>query len=251
MIEDARLYHRFPISNPRLFLASHGNKLLGSVQEISYGGVSLSPNQEKRNPRKESEKQISAISKVTLQLSFLDRAITCQVEERYQSNEKIGYRFEHEHTEVLSFLKEIIPWIRAGSALGHLQKLERNGFEGELPEYLSFEGPIPIEVDWNGLDSQKIPNFSITFKQDKVIYQLRKEKEELITKHNVWPGAESGDLTATLKLDEMICRIGLAILVGLSNESEDPIFSEVIDKVIDLYHKAKSQNIRWTQRKTG
>lgn len=72
MIEDARLYHRFPISNPRLFLASHGNKLLGSVQEISYGGVSLSPNQEKRNPRKESEKQISAISKVTLQLSFLD-----------------------------------------------------------------------------------------------------------------------------------------------------------------------------------
>jgi hypothetical protein len=251
MIEDARLYHRFPINNPRLFLVSHGEKLLGFIQEISYGGFSLSPTQEKSTTIKKTSKTNPTVSRETLQLSFLDRTIQCQIEERYQSNDKIGYRFEHEQTEVLSFLKEIIPWIRAGAALGHLQKLETNGFEGELPDYLSFEGPIPIEVDWNGLDSKKIANFSITFKQDQVVYQLLKQNDELITKHNVWPGAESGELTPTRKLDEMICRSGLAILVGLATESQDPIFSEIIDKVIDLYQKAKTENHHWPQRKTG
>jgi hypothetical protein len=49
----------------------------------------------------------------------------------------------------------------------------------------------------------------------------------------------------------MICRSGLAILVGLATESQDPIFSEIIDKVIDLYQKAKTENHHWPQRKTG
>lgn len=240
--EESRLYHRFTINNPRLcYVTLNGNRL-GIVTELSYGGFSLILTGKTTSTKKKASQ--------TIELHFLDKAIECEVEERYSNQNKAGFQLSHEQTAILSFLKEIIPWIRAGAALSYLQKLEREGFEGELPEYLNFEGPIPIEIEWLGLDHHKSPNFSMSFNQDKVLYQLKKENERLETLHNVWPGAESGELRKTLSLDTTILRNGLAVLIGLSSHDEGSTYAELVNNVINLY-EAELLNSQSLKKKAG
>lgn len=240
--EDPRLYYRFKIDHPRLCYVKQNGIDLGAVTEISYGGFSLNS-----TPKtKPTQKTID-----TIELYFLDKSIFCQVEQRHNRQNKIGYQLKHEQTVVLSFLKEIIPWIRAGAALSYLQKLEREGFEEELPEYLTFEGPIPVEIEWLGLDANKFPNFSLSFNQDKVIYQLKKQNELIETLHNVWPGGESGDLRNTLSLDTTILRNGLAILVGLSSYGDTSTYNQLIDCIINLYEKWVSHSNQNLSKKTA
>ncbi len=249
--ENSRLYHRFIINHPRLCYVSRNGTKIGVVTEISYGGLSLTPF---IKPTTNTKKTISASNSSALQtieLHFLDRFITCQIEERYSTLDKVGYQLTHEQTQVLSFLKEIIPWIRAGAALSHLQKMEREGFEDELPDYLSFEGPIPIDIEWLGLDSQKLPNFSLNFSQDKVLYQLTKKNEQLETLHNVWPGAESGNLRPTQALDSTILRNGLAVLVGLSADVEMITYPQLINSILELYEKYQQASGKELQKRTG
>lgn len=245
--EDARLYHRFEINNPRLCYVTQNGHKLGAVTELSYGGFSLAPVSKTTASKKKLSVSLSEIESETVELHFLDKSICCQVEERYSSANKIGYQLKHEQTIVLSFLKEIIPWIRAGAALSYLQKLDREGFEGELPDYLNFEGPIPPEIEWLGLDSKKSPNFSLTFNQDKVLYQLKKLNNQIETLHNVWPGAESGDLRKTSSLDTTILRSGLAILIGLSSYSENTTYSDLSESILSIY---ESENLL-AVKKTG
>ena len=227
--EDSRLYHRFSVNHPNLCYVTQNKTVLGFVTEISYGGFSLD-----LNPKTKSQLQPSNL----IELHFLDRSIQCEVEERYLKNNKAGYQLKHEQTIVLTFLKEIIPWLRAGAALSYLQKLELDGFEAELPEHLSFEGPIPIEIEWLGVDTQKSPNFSMTFTQDKVIYQLNKNNGLLETLHNVWPGGESGEMRKTSMLDSTIFRTGLAILIGMSNYSESSTYKQLVDNLLNLHNRA-------------
>ncbi len=250
-LEDSRLYHRFVINNPRLCFISQNNIPLGIVQELSYGGFSLVPFPQQAGNLKLLSRKTAGDLNPTVQITFLDRSITCQIEERYRSQEKIGYQLSHEQTEILSFLKEIIPWIRSGAALGRLQKLEKEGFPGELPDYLSFDGPIPVEIDWEGQASDKTPNFSIVLKQDKILYQLVRKNDRLVTGHNVWPGAESGDIRPTRLIDPIICRWSLAVLLGLASESGEGIYSILINRVLDLYPSIPSENQRHLKVKTG
>ena len=231
--EDARLYHRFSVNHPDLCYVTHNQSLLGYVTEISYGGFSLDLNRKTNSNKTQCD---------LVEFHFLDKSIQCEVEERYSRNNKAGYRLKHEQTKVLTFLKEIIPWIRAGAALSCLQKLELDGFEAELPEHLNFEGPIPIEIEWLGVDLKKSPNFSMTFTQDKVVYQLIKNNDLLETLHNVWPGGESGELRKTSILDTTILRNGLAILIGMANYNESSTYNQIVNNLLNIY-KRSTQSI--------
>lgn len=243
LTENLRLYHRFPILNPRICFLSTNGTPIGAVSEISYGGLSVTLSEEKLAKRKRNLKLSTNKEPQLFQLTFLNKSIYCHADERYQNENKVGFQLAHEQTEVLLFLKEIVPWIRAGAALGCLNKLERDGFTKELPEHLNFDGPIPVEIDWKGVDENKIPNFAITFKQDKVLFRITKTNQSLLTEHNVWPGAESGELRPTLSLDDTICRNGLSILLGLAIESEDEIFNLTINSVLDIYEHSKNSSI--------
>ena len=108
-----------------------------------------------------------------------------------------------------------------------------------------------MDIEWHGVDSQKIPNFAITLRQDKIIYKLIKNNEKLISEHNVWPGAESGDIRPTRLIDPIICRWSLAVLLGLASESGEGIYSILINKVLDLYQSIPSENQRHLKVKTG
>lgn len=241
MIEDSRIYHRFPLASPRLCLLSDNGITIGPISEISYGGFAIVLNDEQLNKWKKISKKKPTEHGQFFQLTFLNKTVFCYADERYQWENKIGFQLSHEQTEVLCFLKEIIPWIRAGAALGCLNRLESEGLTKELPEYLAFDGPIPVEIDWTGLDSNKIPNFNITFKQDKVLYRLVKNNKTLTTEHNVWPGAESGALRPTHLLDDMICRNGLSILSGLASESDSALLVQTIEQTLDIYQNIKGQ----------
>jgi hypothetical protein len=238
--EGSRLYHRFAIPNIRLCFISKNGSVLGHVSELSYGGFSLTANASQIQAIKKLFKNSSSQTTLTVDFSFLNYSISCQIEARYSIQDRIGFQLVHEQTQVLSFLKEIIPWIRFGAALSQLEKMEREGLEGELPEHLTFEGPIPIEIEWNGLDSKKIPNFSINFNQDKVQYQLNRKNGQLTTSHNVWPGAKTGELRPTNEIDSMILKSALAIMVGLATNSESDVYKKMIDVVLDLFEKSYS-----------
>lgn len=240
--EDSRLYHRFTVNQPELCYATQNGIRLGFVTEISYGGFSLALNRSPNTPIKNPS---------SVELHFLDKSVSCEIEERYAKNNRAGYQLKHEHTAVLTFLKEIIPWLRAGAALSYLQKLERDGFEGELPEHLNFEGPIPIEIEWIGVDSQKSPNFSMTFTQDKVVYQLIKNNENIETLHNVWPGGESGEMRSTSSLDSTIVRNALAILIGLSNYSETTSYTHLAKTVLLLYERTIVNSVKHSIKAAG
>lgn len=248
-VENLRLYHRFTFSNPKICFVSLSPNLTAPVKTLSYGGLSVITNsQPTSNVRKidKSNKQT-----LNIELHFLDKKISCLVEERYSIVGEVGYQFSHEQTHILNFLKEIIPWMRAGAALAFLQKSERDGFEGELPEHLSFEGPIPFEIEWTGLDTNKVPNFLLSFGQDKVSYQLERKNGQLTTLHNVWPGAESGELRPTLGLDSNILRLGLAIFVGLSQDEENPNYNNILNVLLELYQKEKAKSETFLRQKTG
>lgn len=249
--EGSRLYHRFPIRNSRLCYISKNGIVLGSVSELSYGGFSLVENPSQIQAINRLCKNFESQKTLTVEFCFLNHSITCQIEQRYSIHNRIGFQLVHEQTQVLSFLKEIIPWIRFGAALSQLEKMEREGSEGELPEYLNFEGPIPIEIEWNGLDSQKTPNFTINFNQDKVQYQLKRKNGQLTTSHNVWPGGESGELRSTNEIDSRILKSAIAIMVGLATNSESEVYNKIIDVVLTLFEKAQSVNDYPPQKKTG
>ncbi|NQW44457.1 MAG: hypothetical protein HQ462_03530 [Deltaproteobacteria bacterium] len=249
--DELRLYHRFKINNDRLCFISQSGTNVGIVTELSYGGFSLAPipTQPQLLRQLANASENGAIQ--TIEFHFLNRSVRCQIEKRYSENEKLGYQFTHEHTQVLSFLKDIIPWIRAGAAIIYLEKLESEGFENELPDYLSFEGPIPVEVDWNGLDSQGLANFNLSFRQDKVTFQLSRKNNQLLTLHNVWPGGTSGDLRPTQGIDSMILRNSLAILLGLSTQEVGSVYPKLIEVVLNLFEKAQAQTTLFLQKKTG
>jgi hypothetical protein len=248
--EESRLYHRFIVNQENLCFVMQNGTLLGNVYELSYGGLSLAgipPT--KTGNSKPTPKELENLK--TVELYFLDKSISCQVEEKYQNPNRQGYQLIHEQTQVLTFLKEIISWIRAGAALAYLEKQEREGFDGELPEYLNFDGPIPVEIEWGGIDGQKIPNFLLSLQQDKVTYQLTRKNGQLLTAHNVWPGAESGEMRMTTGLDSQIVRMGLAVLVGLSSDTESELYPKLIQLVLNLYDKNQQESLGILKRKTG
>ena len=100
--DELRLYHRFKINNDRLCFISQSGTNVGLVTELSYGGFSLAPipthPQLLRQLANASEN--GAIQ--TIEFHFLNRSVRCQIEKRYSENEKLGYQFTHEHTQVLS-----------------------------------------------------------------------------------------------------------------------------------------------------
>jgi hypothetical protein len=249
--ESSRLYHRFPINNNRLCFISQNGAVLGHVSELSYGGFSVKADPVQTQLLKKLCKNLKTENGLTVEFNFLNHFITCQIEHRYSNQDRIGFQLVHEQTQVLTFLKEIIPWIRFGAALSQLEKMEREGLEGELPEYLSFDGPIPVEIEWHGVDSQKTPNFALNFNQDKVQYQLKRKNGHIETSHNVWPGAESGELRPTKDLDSMILKSAIAVLVGLATNSQSDVFNKMIEVVLTLFEKSQPLMDYPAQKKTG
>ena len=249
--EEDRLYHRFPINSERVCYLSKDGERIGMVQELSYGGFNLKPNAPfiKSLPAKDKLAKENPFTQV--ELHFMGKSVRCLVEERHVATKGIGYRLIHEHTQVLLFLKEIIPFLRFGAALSIIDKAALVDQQPVFPSGLAFEGNIPVEIKIDGYDGNAIPNISMTLSHDKVVYQFVRNDTQLLTYHNVWPGGESGRLRVTNGIDVNILRIAMAVLVGYSEGKSDSQFGKLNETILNIYESLISFAAKSPKKKVG
>ena len=227
-----RLYSRFQICDERVakLTLEEGNSY--TVKDLSYGGISFLVDDSHVTKSLAEAKQKRQVVPATLNL--LGEEIDCMLEPVVIKDSFISFRFQHEKSEVLEFLKRTLTFLDYGLSLADSQS-QRFRDDNQLWYEAVSSKDVVAYIDL--LDRVVKPDaalYHIVYRVGHVHYALEYSEDLTYTFQTVGPGAEIQDIYRTEEIDANILKKSLLITLGFNQELEDEKISEIRDKLIDM-----------------
>lgn len=233
MLEELRLYTRFPIGERIGTIKINDNGQEGQILNLSYGGVLVRFNDPWYEEIGEMDPRSFAAS-----IEVLGKTAETNLQFIHALPMGAGFSFQHRNVETLVYLREILENFRVGSTLRQPPSdMIRDDLKGKGYLYFRGEGPTDLALKSGsaGLTAK------LTFSEGSTYSQLTYKDGLIKTDRAINLSGLSDNISTTNTiLEPETLRKSIEILIGAVNaEQTSQLCQQLIEKLLPIYKNQK------------
>lgn len=212
--ENERVYRRNLIADARIARFFFESGRVFPIGDLSYGGFSVV-----RDDNCEPFEKIKNGRQVLVKIDVLGEEIVCAAKKTFDMRNKMGFEFQHTESKLLLFMRSVLDFIEIGAELAERSPKGINPNQlagGTSPRGYVASPTVYVNHDF---EKNKLIEAGIGFNEIKATYALVYRAGQVMTYHNIAPGALLGEPRPTPGIDVTILRKGILILKGVQSAS--------------------------------